>query len=300
MIKNIKQAFNKSNIEKVDPFIWLRDKVTEEKLRVILFGSPGNLGDMLIVAATIQKLESLKIPYEVGKEDYLKSLGRHDIFVIMGGGNYIPLYSSVKNLLEQLSENAPENQVVVLPSSSYGMNEQLSSLNSKVFFFCRELDTHKRLRSVLPEGQIFLSHDAALYLDMKDGRFRAMRNLRQVLKGRTVGTLYSMRGDVEKTDSFVIEEKHKNTDISSLRTNRGHSFLSKHTINTHAVFEDINFMFMYLLPFNLIVSNRLHVCIAGLLLGKKVVMYDNSYGKLSGVYNNSLLELYPGKVEINK
>ena len=37
-----------------------------------------------------------------------------------------------------------------------------------------------------------------------------------------------------------------------------------------------------------IFTNRLHVGIAGALLGKRVRLYDNSYGKIRDVYHSSL------------
>ena len=126
-----------------------------------------------------------------------------------------------------------------------------------------------------------------------------MRNLKKVMKGKSAGTLHAIREDREKTENFVVQDHHHNIDISSLRTNRGAEILSKHAINVDAVFEDVNFMLMYLLPFDEIVSDRLHVCIGALLLGKKVKMYDNSYGKLSRVYRNSLEDRFKDKIELH-
>ncbi len=40
-----------------------------------------------------------------------------------------------------------------------------------------------------------------------------------------------------------------------------------------------------------IITDRLHISIAAAMLGKHVVMLDNSYGKLSGVYNQSMTDL---------
>ena len=37
-----------------------------------------------------------------------------------------------------------------------------------------------------------------------------------------------------------------------------------------------------------IITDRLHVGIAAALMGKEVFLLDNTYGKLSGVYNHSL------------
>jgi exopolysaccharide biosynthesis predicted pyruvyltransferase EpsI len=39
---------------------------------------------------------------------------------------------------------------------------------------------------------------------------------------------------------------------------------------------------------DVIVTNRLHIGIAGALLGKRVQLYDNSYGKIRDVYESSL------------
>jgi exopolysaccharide biosynthesis predicted pyruvyltransferase EpsI len=39
---------------------------------------------------------------------------------------------------------------------------------------------------------------------------------------------------------------------------------------------------------DVIVTNRLHIGVAGALLGKRVRLYDNSYGKIRDVYQASL------------
>ena len=39
---------------------------------------------------------------------------------------------------------------------------------------------------------------------------------------------------------------------------------------------------------DVVVTDRLHVAIAGLLTGKEVYMLDNTYGKLSAVYEHSM------------
>lgn len=41
---------------------------------------------------------------------------------------------------------------------------------------------------------------------------------------------------------------------------------------------------------DIVISDRLHICIAGLFAGCRVYFLDNNYGKLSGVYRQSLLE----------
>jgi exopolysaccharide biosynthesis predicted pyruvyltransferase EpsI len=43
--------------------------------------------------------------------------------------------------------------------------------------------------------------------------------------------------------------------------------------------------------FTSIRTDRLHVGIAGILTGKEVKLYDNSYGKVKNVYYNSLRNL---------
>ena len=55
---------------------------------------------------------------------------------------------------------------------------------------------------------------------------------------------------------------------------------------------EVSFISMFMLSaidsFDVIVTDRLHVAIAATLLNKEVYILDNSYGKLSGVYEQSL------------
>ena len=48
-----------------------------------------------------------------------------------------------------------------------------------------------------------------------------------------------------------------------------------------------------MLPFDEVVTDRLHGAIGAALLGKRVVMRDNSYGKNADVYEFSLAERFP-------
>ena len=56
--------------------------------------------------------------------------------------------------------------------------------------------------------------------------------------------------------------------------------------------ENINFatniMFEFLDHFQTIQTDRLHVAIVSALLGKNVILSDNNYGKVSGVYYQTL------------
>ena len=49
-------------------------------------------------------------------------------------------------------------------------------------------------------------------------------------------------------------------------------------------------MLNFLMRFTVVSTDRLHVGIGSMLVGADVELYDNTYGKISSVYNNSLTE----------
>ena len=59
--------------------------------------------------------------------------------------------------------------------------------------------------------------------------------------------------------------------------------------------DEVNFATIMMLSaidsFNAILTDRLHAGIASALMGKEVYLFDNNYGKVSGVYGHSLKDL---------
>ena len=94
-----------------------------------------------------------------------------------------------------------------------------------------------------------------------------------------MGICNAFRLDPESTD---IEIPSDNTDLSRACRCRGNTWIPS-AINNAA-----HCVFSYLSKFKEVNTNRLHVSIAGTLLGIKVNLYPNSYYKNKAIYEFSM------------
>ncbi|NJL87776.1 MAG: hypothetical protein HC886_20175 [Leptolyngbyaceae cyanobacterium SM1_1_3] len=92
----------------------------------------------------------------------------------------------------------------------------------------------------------------------------------------------SFRKDIESTSIEIPED---NIDVSYI--------FAFYDFSEGAVQEVVQRMLRFLNNFEIVNTNRLHICIASALLGKKVNFYANSYYKNESVYNFSIKDRLP-------
>lgn len=221
----------------------------------------GNAGDGLIHAGLDQLADRLGLTLDSFSfpEDR-----RGKNLLVMGAGAFcrvtwhkvetIPFYS-------QRFEN-----VYILPSSfetTFGpVNRMLRTLPANVTLFCRERISYDAVRKLVPHPEkVFLDHDLAFHLDVT----------RWNRTGQ--GELNAFRTDAE---SNLKRVPSPNFDISNMGREYHHTLL----LDTVSHFELIN-------------TDRLHIGIAGALLGKKVRLFEGNYHKIRGIYDFSLRDKYP-------
>ncbi len=294
-------------MNKLNPFQFIQGQLQDKYRRVIYFPNPGNLGDALIAAATVQQFEKYGIEYSIASNDYFKKFDPSFLYVYGGGGNLIPAYPSCRTVLERLSSVGAT--AIVLPHSTYGMDQLLSGYGGELFFFCRERPSFRRVSASINQGGAYLYDDVALSLDLSDTRFSRLKFMRKMLRqasqsrpdpvsGEGGATLFAFRKDGETTG---IAERlsglgRPNFDLSSSLPTKG--VVQAFLLNTPALFDSISWFLSYISTADKIYSDRLHVCIAALLLGKKVYAYDNNYGKLNAVANFSLKKRFSNRLTV--
>jgi exopolysaccharide biosynthesis predicted pyruvyltransferase EpsI len=259
--------------------------------------NPGNAGDGLIAAGTWQFFDQMRLDPIVSK---VKQVRRGDIAIYSGGGNLVPEYPACKEFLEWCLEVGVD-RALILPHTIRGHEQLLASLDDRFTLVCRDTESLDRVRVSAPRARVVLAPDLALCLDVERLRescrsmtarrrfaldlvvhgqaaryFRWRRTL-QRLKHQRSGTLYVLRADAEAPagasgDPRWDISKHY---ISKFRSRYECDFVSRDILD-----------FMEGVP--AIVTNRLHVGIAGALIGKPVTFRDNSYGKIRAVFNTSL------------
>jgi len=235
---------------------------------IIYVPNPGNAGDVLIAYATLQLFDQLNINYQIHNHTT-----KFDNKVILygGGGNLINKYGAAQNFLLRNHEN---NQIIVLPHTVYGIDDTLKKLSDNVSIICREKISYEYVKTVSNIKEVLLSHDIAL-----------LTKIPEIYLGRkTELSANCFRKDAEKTD-IVIPPNNK--DYSALTTFLNYQLNNKDTINYVA-----NVFLNSLSIFKTINTNRVHIAIAGILLGSNVNLYNNSYFKCQAIFDHSLKDKY--------
>ncbi len=220
---------------------------------VDFFRFPGNYGDSLIWHGTMKLLSQINI-----KVDYVDLLSKkkNDILFIDGGGNLVDYYSDIRDFL--IAKPALYKEIVILPHTIFGYKQidVLNSLQSNITIFCREKVSADFVMKHIKNGKVYLWHDCAFY-----------NSFEHRLKG--FGTFNAFRSDCESISRIKPKQ---NYDISH---------------NGYAT-KPLDILIEKLQLYELINTDRLHIAIAGTLLGKRVKLYHNSYYKNKAVFEYSL------------
>lgn len=231
--------------------------------RVYLVPSPGNWGDALINVGTVQFLEYIGCNFQQrSRTELLSEISRlpdHDsldaLVIVGGGGGWCETWSSTR---EFVSSIAPRTARVIVLPTTYAL-EKAPGADDNVVYFSRDLNLSAEY---LPEAQF--CHDMAFFLATD-----------VPLERDTLQRLVALRVDRERSPEAKGFEF--SVDISLL----GNAFSS-----VEPLFQIIN-------RYERIVSDRLHVAIAGCLLDKEVTLLPGNYGKSKQVFDASIAAHFP-------
>ncbi len=286
------------------PFIdikeYLRNAVCTNDL--YYYPNPGNAGDSLLAHATFELFRELGIRCRRINKSLFDPRGQTIIYG--AGGNLVTYYSQARDFIEAYHRDA--KKFIILPHTISGNEDLLSQFNENVDVIVREEISYNHVIRNAPRANIFMAHDLALGLNVrtvlsKHMHLRALTVNFQLPVRIFVGGIYarlkcftlhcrttqnrilnSFRVDQEKSNIDIPDD---NLDISSIFA-FGTDTEAKAFYGSYRLLKFINF-------FDEIRTNRLHVAIAGGLLGKKVMLYPNSYFKCEAVYKFSIKGNYP-------
>jgi exopolysaccharide biosynthesis predicted pyruvyltransferase EpsI len=256
----------------------------------------GNAGDALIESGAWQFFDQLKICPLVSRTGDV-SCG--DIAVYGGGGNLVPPYRDCAQFLERCI-SVEIKEALVLPHTVRGHQALLGRLDERFTLACRDAESLAWVRQCAPRARTIFAPDMALRLDVPRlfGWCERRSNKRHfllysagagsLLKYRrwhaaatklqpVDGVLTVLRTDVEAVPA--LKGPHQQ-DLSNL-------YGSHYRNRLEADFVSRDFLSV-LMRARAVHTNRLHVGIGAALLGKRVRLADNSYGKIKAVYEASL------------
>ena len=280
--------------------------ILERAKSFVYYSQEGNLGDLLIAEATRQLFGDLNILYTEYKEE---ELPEHYTLVHSGGGRFIPYWCNIDKAIKQLC-NDNVTQCIILPSSFSNVDDLLKNFDERHTIFCRDPYSYEYCKSMCPKSTVFIANDMGFYLRLIDLRPVPTTNAEAYcISEDEISTLNSIRnglfehlhegikraivkaplGGREKAIAFILRsDKEKGTKYKSEAA--FDASIIWNTTGSHMMFNgNVLRQFSHALKqADVIVSDRLHVCIMAYLSGREVYMIDNNYRKLSGVYEQTL------------
>lgn len=267
--------------------------------QVLFAPNPGNAGDSVIACAECQMFERLGLDYKIIDLNVNPAETAGKVIFYGGGGNLVGHYPNARDFIVRHHQLA--KRLVILPHTIRSYPELLTSLGDNVDIICREHGSFDYVSKCVSAANVYLMNDVAFSLDVrkilsKSGFFSspwfhrtvrtAKRSVRVLLHSlrnvRQPKMLNAFRTDVEGTGRSITSV---NFDVSqALAADNMSHFDSALAACTVIKFID---------RFDVVHTDRLHVCIVSLLLNKEVHFFDNSYGKNSAVYEYSMQGRYP-------
>lgn len=263
--------------------------------------NPGNGGDALIAFGAHLLFKKNNISYKIVDENEDLS-GK--IVMYGGGGNFIEgKYHDCADFIQRYHQQA--KKFILLPHTIFGYSSVLQNLGKNVDIICREKESYDHVSKFLNIGNVYLMDDLAFSInvkesfpDLKGSRVLALlMPLKRVVKEllyRTSSLKQMMPNNSKEFNCFRIDEEQ--TDIEIPQDNidlPGKLILDWQMKDEKRVELMTSIIFKYLSSFERIRTNRLHMCIAGALLGKEVHFYNNSYWKNHSIYLHSIKDRFP-------
>lgn len=262
--------------------------------RVMYVPNEGNAGDALIAAGTWQFFDDLGLAPGYVKK--LKDIRDGDALIYAGGGNLVPEYQSAQWFLERCLD-VDIDSALVLPHTIKGHEALLARLDERFTLACRDLASLDRVRQTGTRARLLFAPDMALYIDVprlnrtceayKGAAFwwlmahhnRLLPYLRWRFKLANRVPPKHGRLDVIRVDAEAVAEHpgDRRWDMSNL-------YGSKFKLREESDLISRDFL-KFFGQLDSVRTNRLHCGVAAALMGCEVTYLDNSYGKISAVYD---------------
>lgn len=274
----------------------------------------GNVGDVLIWQASLDLLNTLphRCLYSASAETYIRPIiSPNVVIVFMGGGNFGDLWERHQHFRHRVMTDFPLNPIVQLPQSVCWLSTDkmvddvriFGDHKGKISICLRDQQSYDIITSNYHNVKPYLLPDMVLGLDIDH-----LLNQWKVFQQSVSENLYVRRTDSEvnrisetdklvPSDAVIADWPSMKGDFTPLR----YYYLLKRELVmfksklTMGILDIIFKQYLkdrilrsgvkFISPHKNVYTTRLHCGILAYLMGKNVVMFDNSYGKISGVYD---------------
>lgn len=280
----------------------------------------GNVGDVLIWQSAIDLLNSSKYKclYSASSATYKKpKIGNQVQILFMGGGNFGDLWKHHQEFRHHVMLDFPENPIIQLPQSICFQSEKYMEIDIQYFanhkgsvtICLRDRNSFNIISNRYKNVKAMLLPDLALAFDVE--KYIQCYGIKN---SGDKGVLYVRRDDSEahnqRNADEIVPKDAVVSDWPTMQKNNLILNLYNKLIVAEKLFGFIDFRKLndyffqtivkdailksgmnFIGKYSEVYTTRLHCGILAFLMGKNTVMFDNSYGKISGVYNLWLKDL---------
>jgi lipopolysaccharide biosynthesis glycosyltransferase/exopolysaccharide biosynthesis predicted pyruvyltransferase EpsI len=246
---------------------------------VIFIPNPGNAGDSLIALGCFEMLIAAQVRYRVGdaKETY-----DNETLVYAGAGNLVGCYPHCREFLRRNMHRG--NRILLLPATVAREDELIATLAPEVTVLCREPRSYAYVYSTRKtcKHRVWLAEDMAFYIPSE--RFAEHAAAAAAAEGQRAPLLAFRTCQQEKPGyrlprgnedlSFTLERPDNTSDLEVVRQ----------------VCAD---MWRRVAAAGEVWTNRLHVAIAGALVGVPTHLFGSNYWKIGEIYEHSMRDRFP-------
>ena len=268
----------------------LRSRIKKAEYILCCVPEHGNLGDQAIALAENQFFKKIKCRFcEVLDSDVGYVLAHPELvkpnqkIVLTGGGFLGCLWPEYENDFRRIVKVFPGNKIIVFQQTvTFKMNtpegyrffEQSKEVYERAVLFLREYKSHNFIKTYMPSVKAFLCPDMVLGLTMS------------MPECERKGILFCLRHDIEKNLSDREESKIQSV-LKSLYPSE--SFAYTDTVLNHYVpvkkrKREVCAKLKEFASAKLVITDRLHGMVFAAITNTPCVFFDNSNGKVSGVY----------------
>lgn len=305
----------------------LKDKIVDvlgSKIEgdVIIVDAPyyKNIGDVLIWEGEIQFLheKGCNLLGSYSSHTFLfPDIDSKTTILFNGGGNLGDIYPEHMVFLKKIINKYPNNKIIVFPQTVHYNNKkslekdmQELSLHKNMFFCTRDVVSRNNVMQFLGENRVACLPDMAFCIDLtpyipsqpdkSNGDMLYIHRTDCEVSTGELPTIPNNAGTIYTADWPTFTSYFGKSYIFNTVLDRMYRFIpfsdkwlgslwdtyAMNVFRVNMIKEGINFIKNY----DIVQSERLHGAILAILLGKKVIIVDNSYGKNSSFYNTWLKE----------
>ncbi|MEX5237757.1 polysaccharide pyruvyl transferase family protein [Kocuria arenosa] len=266
-----------------------------------------NLGDSLIWLGSKQYLNDLghRVVYHADmgrfRDDDLKKTSDSAVIVLQGGGNFGDLYPLHDEFRRYIVQQYPQRRIIMMPQSIYysstaSLRQAIRDyrVGNRLTILLRESRSMDIANEEMPDMDVRFCYDSALGALLPERTVPARDEVLTLARtdAEAIGDSKAVRGNSVDWSWGRMNGLSWKTHIAV-----GAAFKRLPTLVQNAMLPVSQYANQRLLDINIkaalqqfegspvVATNRLHAHILSSLLGIPHIVMDNSYGKVSGIYN---------------